>query len=145
MSFPVKIKLLNKDAEIPQYAHDGDSGVDLRSMVDVVLNPGQVSLVPTGIAVQFEKGYEAQVRPRSGMAIKQKLTVINTPGTIDSTYRGEIKVGLLNLGDHVQQVKKGDRIAQLVFAPVVHADFTLVDQFDETTRGDGGFGSTGIA
>jgi dUTP pyrophosphatase len=86
---------------------------------------------------------EAQIRPRSSLAIKRGLTVPNSPGTVDSTYRGEIKVGLINLGQHVQQIQKGERIAQMVFAPVLHAEFTVVDEFDETKRGEGGFGSTG--
>jgi len=138
-----QIKLLNKDAVIPEYAHVGDSGVDLRTLKDFTLNPGDVMLVPTGIAVQFPQGYEAQIRPRSGLATKRKLTVINAPGTVDSTYRGEIKVALINLGDCVQGIAKGERIAQIVFAPVVHAEFELVTEFEETSRGEGGFGSTG--
>ena len=140
---PVKIKLLHKDAVIPEYAHLGDSGVDLRSMADYTLNPGQVVLIDTGVAVQFENGYEAQIRPRSGLATKRKLTVINSPGTVDSTYTGEIKVALINMGDCVQGVAKGERIAQMVFAPVVHAEFEVVTDFAETSRGEDGFGSTG--
>lgn len=144
MKLPVKIKLLNPKAQIPVYAHVGDSGVDLRALKDYTLNPGDVVMISTGIAVQFQEGYEAQIRPRSGMATKRRLSVINTPGTVDSTYTGEIKVGLINLGEHVQQVQEGERIAQMVFAPVLHAEFTLVTEFEETSRGDGGFGSTGV-
>lgn len=138
-----KIKFLNKDAVLPEYAHVGDSGVDLRCLKDYTLNPGQIVLIDTGIAVQMEPGVEAQIRPRSSLAVKRGLTVPNSPGTVDSTYRGEIKVGLINLGQHVQQIQKGERIAQMVFAPVLHAEFVVVDEFDETERGEGGFGSTG--
>lgn len=141
---PVKIKLLNNEAQVPTYAHEGDSGVDLRALKDYTLNPGDVVLIGTGIAIQFEKGYEAQIRPRSGLASKQRISVINTPGTLDAGFSGECKVALINLGQHVQQIKKGERIAQMVFAPVLHAEFNVVDQFDETERGEGGFGSTGI-
>ncbi len=140
----VKIKLLNKDAVTPDYAHFGDSGVDLRTLKDYTLNPGDVVVIPTGIAVQFPIGYEAQIRPRSGLATKAQLIPINSPGTVDSTYTGEIKVALINLGNCVQGIAKGERIAQMVFAPVVQAQFTLVTEFEETSRGDGGFGSTGV-
>lgn len=139
-----KIKFLNKDAILPEYAHVGDSGVDLRCLKDYVINPGQIVLIDTGIAVQMETGVEAQIRPRSSLATKRGLTVPNSPGTVDSTYRGEIKVALINLGQHVQQINKGERIAQMVFAPVLHAEFKVVDEFDETERGEGGFGSTGV-
>jgi dUTP pyrophosphatase len=139
----VKIKLLNADAVIPNYEHLDDSGIDLRALKEYTLNPGEVALIPTGIAVQFPHGYEAQIRSRSGLAAKRKLVVINSPATIDKGYTGEIKVALLNQNDFVQGIEKGMRIAQMVFAPVIQAQFTLVTEFEETSRGEGGFGSTG--
>jgi dUTP pyrophosphatase len=139
----VKVKLVNKDAVLPSYAHDGDAGVDLMSMVDVTLNPGDQALIPTGVAIQLEKGYEAQIRPRSGLAAKNGISVTNSPGTVDAGFRSEIKVILINLGKNTYRVAKGDRIAQMVVNKLPAVEFVLVDELGETTRGEGGFGSTG--
>ena len=132
---------------MPEYKTTGSSGMDLCAVLDsaVEIQPGAVLLVPTGIAIQLPSGFEGQVRPRSGMAIKNKITVVNAPGTIDADYRGQIQVGLINLGDKAFLLSPGDRIAQLVICPVVQAQFELVDlsELTATDRGAGGFGSTG--
>ena len=133
-----------EDAKVPVYVHNGDAGCDLCSIEEYVIAPLEIKLVGTGIGVALPYGVEAQVRPRSGLAIKKGLTVINSPGTIDSNYRGEIKVGLVNLGKEVVVINKYDRIAQLVIAPVYRGVFYAVDSLPETDRGDGGFGHTGI-
>ncbi|MBK6874615.1 MAG: dUTP diphosphatase [Kineosporiaceae bacterium] len=128
----------------PRYAHPGDAGADLVSAVDVVLAPGRREVVPTGIAVELPEGYAAFVHPRSGLAARHGVTVVNAPGTVDAGYRGEIKVTLINTDvDHPFTVRRGDRIAQLVVQRVEHATFLEVDQLTETPRGAGGFGSTG--
>jgi dUTP pyrophosphatase len=131
---------------LPFYHSDGASGADVMAAVDkeVILLPGERTLIPTGLYVQIPPGYEAQIRPRSGLAAKQGLTVLNTPGTIDSDYRGEVKVILINLGNEEICIKRGDRIAQIVFMPVVRAQFINKTDIDTTGRGDGGFGSTGM-
>ncbi|KAA0258070.1 dUTP diphosphatase [Deferribacter autotrophicus] len=139
----IKLKCLEKDL-VPEYKSSGSSGMDLRSRVDVVIPSGKFKLIPTGVYVELPDGYEAQVRPRSGLALKHGITVLNTPGTIDSDYRGEIKVILVNFGNDDFQVKRGDRIAQLVVAEVIRAEVEIVDEITETERGDGGFGSTGV-
>lgn len=130
---------------LPSRATDGAAGADLRSAEagPVVLKPGDRKAVATGLILEIPQGYEGQVRPRSGLAIAHGLTVVNAPGTIDSDYRGELKVLLVNLGDAAVTVDRGDRIAQLVIAPVTDADFWESDQLDDTERGGGGFGSTG--
>jgi dUTP pyrophosphatase len=140
----IKIKRIHPDADIPSYAHgpDEDAGMDLRSVADVVLKPGEPVGVPTGLVIEVPRGYEAQVRPRSGLALKHAITVPNSPGTIDPGYRGEVKVILLNLGKGDYQIHKGDRIAQLVIAryePVEWQESELAD----SVRGAGGFGSSG--
>jgi dUTP pyrophosphatase len=119
--------------------------MDLRAAVKepIVLGPGKRALVPTGLRIALPPGYEAQIRPRSGLAIKQGITVANAPGTVDSDYRGEVKVGLVNLSDEAYTVRRGDRIAQMVVAPVTHVAWQPVSSLDETERGAGGFGSTG--
>ena len=131
----------------PSYATEQAAGMDVRAAVPadgpVVLEPGSRCLVETGMALALPPGFEAQIRPRSGLAIKHGVTCLNTPGTIDSDYRGEIKVILINLGDAPFRVNRGDRIAQMVIAPVVQAGITEVAELDETDRGSGGFGSTG--
>ena len=129
---------------MPAYAHPGDAGMDVRSVEDVEIAPGARTLVHTGLVMLLPPGYEAQVRPRSGLALKHGVTVLNTPGTIDSGYRGEIGVILANFGDKDFPVAKGDKVAQLVFAPVVQPEIEETDTIDETDRGAGGFGSTGI-
>lgn len=139
--------IASKDLEIPSYETNFSAGMDIRIAIvaDVVLNPGEIKLLPTGFAVAIPHGYEIQVRPRSGLAVKQGITVVNSPGTIDSDYRGEIKVGLINLGIKSYTLKRGDRVAQMILAPVIQAKFELVEKLDKTERGTGGFGHTGLA
>ena len=131
---------------LPEYQTGGSSGADLRASLekDLVIAPGAHALVPTGLRLQIPRGLEAQVRPRSGLAARSGITVLNTPGTIDSDYRGEVQVILVNLGQEEFRVRSGDRIAQLVFSPVVRVSFQARPSIDETPRGSGGFGSTGI-
>lgn len=143
----IKIKLLPhaEGLPLPAYMTEGAAGVDLYAALEesVVLEPGRSVLVPTGIKLSIPAGYEAQVRPRSGLAVKHGITVLNSPGTIDSDYRGEVKVLVINLGDKTYIIQRGERIAQMVFARVAQADFKVVEKLDETNRGDGGFGHTG--
>jgi len=129
--------------ELPQYATAGAAGMDVLAAEDVTLAPGARHAVATGLAVAIPQGFEIQVRPRSGLALKFGITVPNTPGTIDSDYRGELKVILINHGHDPFEVRRGDRIAQLVLAPVTRAAWLKVEELDETLRGEGGFGSTG--
>jgi dUTP pyrophosphatase len=131
------------DLPFPAYATEGAAGLDIVAAEDLTLAPGQRHAVATGFAIAIPTGYEVQVRPRSGLALKHGITCLNTPGTIDSDYRGEVKVILANLGHQPFDVKRGERIAQLVPAPVLRADFHEVEALDDTERGDGGFGSTG--
>lgn len=140
----VRFKRVHPDASLPAYAHPGDAGMDVRSVEDVELAPGSRALVHTGLVMILPAGWEAQVRPRSGLALKHGVTVLNTPGTIDAGYRGEIGVILANMGDAAFSVRKGDRIAQIVIAPVTAAVIEEADAVDETVRGAGGFGSTGV-
>ena len=142
----VKIRRLDAQAFLPEYAHgpEEDAGLDLRAAADAVLAPGEPQAVGTGLAIELPPGFEAQVRPRSGLALKNGVTLPNTPGTIDADYRGEIRVILLNLGDGPFTVKRGDRIAQLIVAPVVRVRWAAVDRLSDTRRGDGGFGHTGV-
>jgi dUTP pyrophosphatase len=139
----VKVKKLSPDAQLPKTANPGDVAFDLYSIIDQNLDPGGRYAIPTGIALEIPTGYEGQVRPRSGLGLKYGLTVINAPGTIDSGYRGEVRVTLLNLGKEPFQVKKGMRIAQLAIRPVPIVRFIEVDELSDTERGEGGFGSTG--
>jgi len=138
----VKIKKIKDNAVIPHYAHDGDAGVDLYSTEDYLLKPGERALVSTGIKIAIPKGYEAQIRPKSGLALNHGLSVVNTPGTVDSSYRGEIGVILINLGKEDVRIGKGKKIAQMVFSKVEKASFSE-EELDDTKRGAGGFGSTG--
>ena len=140
----VRFKRLCPDAVLPAYAHPGDAGMDIRSVDDLEIAPGARALVHTGLVMVLPPGWEAQVRPRSGLALKHGVTVLNTPGTIDAGYRGEVGVILANLGDVPFPVKKGDRIAQVVVAPVTTAAIEETDVVDDTDRGGGGFGSTGV-
>jgi dUTP pyrophosphatase len=128
---------------LPRYASEFASGADLKSAVFATLEPGEYGLIPTGLRLAIPQGMEGQVRPRSGLAMKHGITVLNAPGTIDADYRGEIKVLLINHGKAPFSVSPGDRIAQIVFAPVVKADFCYVETLEESLRGAGGFGSTG--
>ena len=130
---------------LPEYQSDGAAGADLRARLaaPLVLKPGQRALVPTGLHMEIPPGYEGQVRPRSGLAVKHGVTVLNAPGTIDSDYRGEVKVPIINLGQDEFTIADGDRIAQIIVSPVSRAAFCRVDGISETGRGGGGFGSTG--
>ncbi len=130
---------------IPKYATELSAGVDLEAAVEtpVTLKPGERQLIPTGLAIALPEGYEAQIRPRSGLAFKNGVTVLNSPGTIDADYRGEVKVILANLGTEPFTVERGMRVAQMVVAQYARVAFNVVDQLDETARGAGGFGSTG--
>ena len=138
-------KAENKDF-LPVYSSAEAAGADLKACIqeDIVLKPGQRYLVPTGLSIQLPAGYEAQIRPRSGLAIKHGISRVNTPGTIDSDYRGEVKIIMINLGSEDFVIKRGDRIAQMVIAPVTHGMFAMADSLDATDRGAGGFGSTGV-
>ena len=135
------------DLPLPAYESEGAAGMDLRAAVEepLVLQPGERTATPTGIAIALPKGFEGQVRPRSGFALREGVTTLNTPGTIDCDYRGEVKVILINHGAKPVTIVRGDRIAQLVIAPVVQASWAEVQNLDETARGAGGFGSTGAA
>lgn len=139
----VEIKKLNENAIIPQYATEASAGVDLCSIDDAVVLPGKRLLIHTGLAIALPVGYEAQVRPRSGLALKKGITVLNSPGTIDADYRGEIGVILLNTSDTSFEIKVGDRIAQMVIKKHERAEWEEVEELSTTTRGEGGFGSTG--
>ena len=140
------VKILRTDpaAQLPVYAHPGDAGMDVRSIEEVVLAPGARALVRTGLVLMLPPNAEAQVRPRSGLALKHGVTVLNTPGTIDAGYRGEVGVILINLGSEPFVVEKGMKIAQLVVAPVAQAEIVEVSAVDASDRGAGGFGSTGV-
>ena len=141
----ILIKRLSKEVLLPKYETNGSSGMDLAANINSIINiePGNTAIIPTGLALSIPKGFEVQIRPRSGLAAKQKISVLNTPGTIDSDYRGEIKVILINLSQESFEVEKGLRIAQMVVCPVVQAQLKEVNDLNETKRGKGGFGSTG--
>lgn len=141
----LQIKRLDPDLPLPRYAHDGDAGLDLFSAADVTLAPGERTLVPTGIALAIPEGFAGFVQPRSGLAVKQGLSIVNTPGLIDSHYRGELKVIAINL-DPVAPIRisRGDKLAQLVIQRVERCELEEVAELDETVRGEGGFGSTGV-
>ncbi|MEE4339903.1 dUTP diphosphatase [Erythrobacter sp.] len=143
---PVEVKRLphGEGLDLPAYATEGAAGMDVVSAEDVTIQPGARHPVATGLALAIPAGYEIQVRPRSGLAIRHGITVPNTPGTIDSDYRGELKVLLINHGSEPFAIARGDRVAQLVLAPVVQASWREVEELDATVRGAGGFGSTGV-
>jgi dUTP pyrophosphatase len=140
----VQLRMLDPDLEAPSYAHPGDAGADLRARADVLLEPGERRLVPTGVSIALPDGFVALIHPRSGLATKHGLTIVNAPGTVDAGYRGEIAVTLLNT-DATQSIslKRGDRIAQMVIQRVEYADFVTVSELSDSVRGSGGFGSTG--
>jgi dUTP pyrophosphatase len=140
----MKIKRLRPNAIAPSYAHPGDSGMDLCSTETIAIRPSESALIKTGWAIALHLGFEAQIRPRSGLALKHQITVLNTPGTVDQGYRGEIGVILINHGRSVFTVETGMKIAQMVICPVHTVDLVEVDDLDETERSDGGFGSTGV-
>jgi dUTP pyrophosphatase len=141
----ILIKKLSKKVILPKYETDGSSGMDLAACINetIIIQPNNKAIIPTGISLSIPKGFEIQIRPRSGLAAKNTLTVLNTPGTIDSDYRGEIKVIIINLGITEFKVEDKLRIAQMVLCPVIKAEFEEVDNLNMTTRGEGGFGSTG--
>ena len=144
----IKIKRLGgaEDIALPRYETAGSSGMDIRAAVkeEVVLEPGEIKLVPTGLAVSIPRGYEGQIRPRSGLALGHGIGMVNSPGTIDSDYRGEIGIIMINWGQEPFVLKRGDRIAQMIITKVYHADIMEVNDLDSTTRGEGGFGHSGV-
>ena len=141
----IQIKKLSNSVSIPKYETSGSSGMDIAAHIEnnIIINPGEKALVSTGLSVAIPKGYEIQIRPRSGLAAKKSITVLNTPGTIDADYRGEIKVILINLGKEKFVIENGERIAQMVVCPVIQASLDEVNELSDTARGVGGFGSTG--
>ena len=141
----ILIKKLNKNTNIPEYKTDGSSGMDLMANIEkpIILHPGEKKLISTGITIAIPNKYEIQIRPRSGLAAKNGISVLNTPGTIDADYRGEIKVILINLSKQSFKINNNDRIAQMVLCPIVKAELEEVQELPKTIRGTGGFGSTG--
>ncbi len=144
----IKIKRLSNefnDIPLPAYSTPGSAGMDIRAAVkdDFILHPGKIELIPTNLSVEIPEGYEIQVRPRSGLAVKHGIGILNSPGTIDSDYRGEIKIIMMNFSKEDFTIKRGERIAQLVLSKVYLADFTETDDLNESKRGEGGFGHTG--
>jgi len=144
----IKVKRVNgnHDIALPRYESEGSSGMDIRAYVEepVLLKPGEIRLIPTGLAVSIPPGYEGQIRPRSGLALKHGIGMANSPGTIDSDYRGEIGIIVINWGQDVFTISRGDRIAQMVIAKVYPADIIDVEDLDSTQRGEGGFGHSGV-
>jgi len=144
----VKIKILRPDLvkSIPEYMTPDSAGLDIRAAIeeDIIIKPGEFTLVPTGLAISIPSGYEVQVRPRSGLSIRHGIGLLNSPGTIDADYRGEIKIIMFNFGKENFIIKNGDRIAQLVLNKIEKIEFEIVDELDETHRNEGGFGHTGI-
>ena len=142
----ILIKRLSREVPLPKYETNGSSGLDLAACIDknIEIKPGKSKLIPTGLAVAIPKSFEIQIRPRSGLAAKNQISVLNTPGTIDADYRGELKVILINLSYKTFIVEKGLRIAQMVLCPIVKAKLIEVDSLENTKRGSGGFGSTGV-
>ena len=141
----VKFRRIDPSTELPTYAHPGDAGMDIRSIEELTIAPGARALVHTGLVMMLPPGYEAQVRPRSGLALKNGVTVLNAPGTIDEGYRGEVGVILVNFGSEPFKVEKGAKIAQMVIAPCTRAEIVETDEVDDTVRGTGGFGSSGLS
>ena len=142
----ILIKRLSREVPLPKYETDGSSGLDLAAFIEknIEIKPGKSKIIPTGLAIAIPKNFEIQIRPRSGLAAKNQISVLNTPGTIDADYRGELKVILINLGDKSFFVEKGLRVAQMVLCPIVKAKFKEVESLEDTKRGSGGFGSTGV-
>ena len=139
----LKVKRIHAEAKLPHYAHPGDAGLDLFSVEDQVIHPGETRLIRTGICVELPPGTEGQVRPRSGLALKNQITVLNTPGTVDEGYRGEVGVILINHGNKAFEVRKEMKIAQFVIAPVLRVEVEEIGELSDTRRSSGGFGSTG--
>ena len=142
----MNVQIINQSTNpLPAYATEGSSGMDISAFLneDIELKPMERTLIPTGLFIELPHGYEAQIRPRSGLAIKQGITCLNTPGTIDADYRGEIKIILINLSTKIQSIQNGDRIAQMVIQKVEHIHWLQTDELKQTNRNEGGFGSTG--
>ncbi len=140
----LKIERVHEHAKLPNYAHATDSGLDLYSVENVILQPGERRLVGTGLRIQLPPNTEAQVRPKSGLALKKGITLLNTPGTVDEGYRGEVGVILINLSEEAYEVEVGKKIAQMVIMPVLKVEVEEVESLEDSDRGEGGFGSTGI-
>lgn len=144
----IKIKRVNnnKDLPLPGYESSGASGMDIRAAVteELMLEPGDIKLIPTGLAISVPEGYEAQIRPRSGLALKYGIGIVNSPGTIDSDYRGEIRIIMINWGRKDFEIKRGDRIAQMIISKVYRAEVSEAGDLDDTKRGEGGFGHSGV-
>lgn len=142
----ITVSIVNKSPHpLPEYATPGSAGMDLSANIDadIIMQPGERALIPTGLYIELPEGYEAQIRPRSGLAIKQGITCLNSPGTIDADYRGEIKVILVNLGHESQTISNGDRIAQMIISTYTRIDWNITEALQETSRSAGGFGHTG--
>ncbi len=141
----IKVACIARPEFMPSYESSGAAGADLRADIcsELILNPGERQIIPTGLRLQIPEGFEAQIRPRSGLALKHGVTLLNAPGTIDSDYRGEVKVILINLSDRAYTVRPGVRIAQIIFAPVLKVEFAIQERIEPSGRGHGGFGSTG--
>ncbi len=148
MEFPQKIGLeivrINKDIPLPKYMYKGDAGMDVCSAIDYEVKGGEHAIIPTGLKLGIPYGYEIQIRPRSGLAAKHKITILNSPGTIDHQYRGELKVVVINHSNKPFKINKGDRIAQMVLKPVVFAEVIEKEELEDTQRSNNGFGSTGL-
>ncbi|MGL4571147.1 MAG: dUTP diphosphatase [Clostridium sp.] len=142
--YKLNVEKINDKAKLPNYAHEGDAGLDLYSVEEVTINPGETALIHTGIKIELPKNTEAQVRPRSGLALKHGITVLNTPGTIDEGYRGELLIILINHGKNPFVVEDGMKIAQMVVKPVFRVDVFEVSSLSDSERGEGGFGSSGV-
>jgi len=140
----IKIKKINPEAIIPHYAHEGDAGMDVYSCEDSILNPDERRLISTGLSFEIPRGFEIQIRPKSGLALNNGITILNTPGTLDSGYRGELKVILFNTSKNLYNVKKGEKIAQIILARYEEAEIEETNELTQTKRADGGFGSTGL-
>ena len=144
MEYKLKIKKINEKAIIPNYAHEGDAGLDLYAVGKLVLNPGERGLVHTGIQIELPKNTEAQIRPRSGLALKNGITLVNSPGTIDEGYRGEIGIIIINHGQEIFVVEEGMKIAQMLVKPIFRVDVIEVDELSDSERKENGFGSSGV-
>ena len=142
----MKIRINSLSGTYPSYETEGSAGMDIRAYLEepVIIEPGKRALIPTGLFMEFEPGYEVQIRARSGLAVKYGISLVNGIGTIDSDYRGEVKVALINMGEEAFAVHNGDRIAQMVISPVVQAEVEAAEELSDTERGEGGFGSTGV-
>jgi dUTP pyrophosphatase len=141
---PFKVKRIHKDAKLPEYAHHGDAGMDLFAVESHVINPSETKLIPTGIQVEFPLGYELQIRPRSGLALKKGISIVNTPGTVDAGYRGEIGIIMINHGKEIFEIQPGDKIAQAVLNKIEFAQIEEAQELADSERKQGGFGSTGM-